>query len=102
MLREKREREDGFSVYAFSSPTGGPLCPDRMFSLFVMLQKIRLITDEVLAIRHNQIFQKFSNIPQIRFALLMIAGHLIEVSEDPATSKYGQRENQDNYSELEA
>lgn len=33
MLWEKREREDGFSVYAFSSPTGGPMCPDSMLNM---------------------------------------------------------------------
>ena len=33
MLREKKEREDGFSPYVFSSPTGGPMCPDSMLHM---------------------------------------------------------------------
>ena len=33
MLKEKKEREDGFSAYAFSSPVGGPMCPDSMLKM---------------------------------------------------------------------
>ena len=33
MLKEKKEREDGFSPYVFSSPTGGPMCPDSMLHM---------------------------------------------------------------------
>ena len=33
MLKEKKEREDGFSIYSFSSPTGGPMCPDSMLKM---------------------------------------------------------------------
>ena len=33
MLKEKKEREDGFSVYVFSSPNGGPMCPDSMLKM---------------------------------------------------------------------
>ena len=37
MLKEKRDRENGFSEYVFSSPTGGPISPD---STLKMLQRV--------------------------------------------------------------
>ena len=37
MLKEKMEREDGFSKYVFSSPTGGPISPD---SVLHMLHRV--------------------------------------------------------------
>jgi len=33
ILREKQTRENGFSEYVFSSPTGGPMCPDSMLKM---------------------------------------------------------------------
>ena len=33
MLREKKEREAGFSAYVFASPSGGPMCPDSMLNM---------------------------------------------------------------------
>ena len=33
MLKEKKEREDGFSAYVFSSPAGGPMRPDSMLKM---------------------------------------------------------------------
>ena len=33
ILKEKKDREAGFSSYVFSSPTGGPMCPDSMLNM---------------------------------------------------------------------
>ena len=33
MLKEKQEREHGFSHYVFSSPTGGPISPDSVLNM---------------------------------------------------------------------
>jgi len=37
VLKEKRDRENGFSEYVFSSPIGGPISPD---SILKMLQRV--------------------------------------------------------------
>ncbi len=37
ILKEKKEREDGFSKYVFSSPSGGPISPD---SVLHMLHRV--------------------------------------------------------------
>ena len=33
ILKEKKEREDGFSKYVFSSPSGGPISPDSVLNM---------------------------------------------------------------------
>ena len=68
----------------------------------VMLQKIRLILDKVLSARRDEVFQILPHVPQVRFALLTITGHLIEVRKDAATAQNNQQESEDKDTELKA
>ena len=59
MLKEKKEREDGFSIYVFSLPKGGPMCPDSMLKMLRRVLK-RAEMEEMLfhSLRHPYVKRK--------------------------------------------
>ena len=54
ILKQKKEREDGFSEYVFSSPTGGPISPDSVLKmLHRVLKRAGLEKVRFHALRHT-------------------------------------------------
>lgn len=54
ILKEKKERENGFSEYVFSSPTGGPISPDSILKmLHRVLKRAGLEKVRFHALRHT-------------------------------------------------
>lgn len=53
ILKQKKDRENGFSEYVFSSPTGGPISPDSVLKmLHRVLKRAGLEKVRFHALRH--------------------------------------------------
>ena len=54
ILKQKKDRENGFSEYVFSSPTGGPISPDSVLKmLYRVLKRAGLEKVRFHALRHT-------------------------------------------------
>lgn len=62
ILKQKKEREDGFSEYVFSSPTGGPISPDSVLKmLHRVLKRAGLEKVRFHALRHTFVTMALQN-----------------------------------------
>ena len=101
ILKEKKEREAGFSSYVFSSPTGGPMCPDSMLNMLhrvlkrAGLEKIRFHdlrhTFSVLALQNGVDVKTLSGILGHYSAgfTLDTYGHITTAMKQDAANKVG-------------
>ena len=101
ILKEKKDREAGFSSYVFSSPTGGPMCPDSMLNMLhrvlkrAGLEKIRFHdlrhTFSVLALQNGVDVKTLSGILGHYSAgfTLDTYGHITTAMKQDAANKVG-------------
>ena len=101
ILKEKKDREAGFSSYVFSSPTGGPMCPASMLNMLhrvlkrAGLEKIRFHdlrhTFSVLALQNGVDVKTLSGILGHYSAgfTLDTYGHITNAMKQDAANKVG-------------
>ena len=84
ILKQKKDRENGFSEYVFSSPTGGPISPD---SVLKMLHRVLKRAGFKIAILSGG-FTYFGNYLKQRYGIDYVYANELEIIDGKLTGRY--------------